>query len=144
MDLEINVCSFSAPVVRHGVNDVTTLGEKKKAQPSSLTMSTPSRCSFPPSAGRWESHSALKRTSPGFQEFAEGRPHLALPSHRSGFRINCFLKWWNIIFCRIPLHSTMSDKFLSENFILLLDKKLDIDFLFVGWEQWPFIPEQAG
>ena len=32
MDLEINVCSFSAPVVRHGVNDVTNNVEKKKAQ----------------------------------------------------------------------------------------------------------------
>ena len=34
MDLEITVCSFSAPVVRHGhvVNDVNTLVENKKAQ----------------------------------------------------------------------------------------------------------------
>ena len=32
MDLEINVCSYSAPVVHHGVDDVTTLVEKKKTQ----------------------------------------------------------------------------------------------------------------
>merc|ERR1711862_928545 len=72
-----------AAVVRHGVNTVTTLIEKKKAQlvviandvdPIELVMF------LPPSAGRWESPTALSRTIPGLAECADARPPPALPS----------------------------------------------------------------
>merc|ERR1712029_876144 len=75
--------SKRAPVVRHGVNTVTTLIEKKKAQLVVIANDvTPLSwsCSCLPSAERWESHTALSRTSPGSAECADARPPPALPS----------------------------------------------------------------
>merc|ERR1711963_75669 len=60
-----------AAVVRHGVNTVTTLIEKKKAQLVVIANDVD------PSAGRWESHTALSRTSPGWVECADARLPLA-------------------------------------------------------------------
>merc|ERR1712130_330711 len=69
--------SKRAPVVRHGVNTVTTLIEKKKAQlvviandvdPIELVMFLPALCR------KMESHTALSRTNLALEESAEGRP----------------------------------------------------------------------
>merc|ERR1711872_899302 len=70
-----------AAVVRHGINTVTTLIEKKKAQlvviandvdPIELV------CFCLLSAARWVSLIALSRTSPDSVAYAGGRPLLAL------------------------------------------------------------------
>merc|ERR1711862_1006984 len=75
--------SKRAPVVRHGVNTVTTLIEKKKPNwLSSPMMWIPLSwlCSSQLCAGRWESHTALSRTSLVLEESAEGRLPPVSPS----------------------------------------------------------------
>jgi len=74
-----------APVVRHGVNDWTTLVEKKKAQlvvianyvdPIEMVMFLPALCR------KMGVPYCIVRSSSGLDEFAEGKPPLAWPSPR--------------------------------------------------------------
>merc|ERR1719270_750292 len=74
-----------AAVVRHGVNTVTTLIEKKKAQLVVIANDVDPLswlCSSQLCAGRWESHTALSRTSLVLEESAEGRLPPVSPSPR--------------------------------------------------------------
>ena len=71
--------------MRHGVNDVTTFVEEKKAQlvviandvdPIEMVMFLPALCR------KMGVPYCILRTSPGWEEFAAGRQPLVLPSPR--------------------------------------------------------------
>ena len=61
----------------------------------------------------------ILRTSPGWEEFAAGRQPLVLPSPRLVSKLVEVTNDETFIFCRIPLHSTMSETSKTEILIYI-------------------------
>ncbi|XP_043772391.1 60S ribosomal protein L7a isoform X1 [Cervus elaphus] len=96
------------PVLRAGVNTVTTLVENKKAQlvviahdvdpieiTLELTLSSSSWSSCLPCAARWGFPTASSRARPGWGAWSTGRHAPPWPSHKSTRRTRVlWLSWW--------------------------------------------------